>query len=182
MIMASDHHTLLFSPSASSPYPIDLPPLIARLYIPTPLGTLELLSAQPHLPTSPSPSPRKKALLFQHGGFGHAAVFLPFLTFFSERGYPCYALSLRGHGASWKPSFFQLVWRYGKNAMAQDLSWGVEFIRWLEKEIRGGEMDKEDLVLVGHSAGGGLVQYFLSQGMGKVGGLVILAGFPNFGG
>ena len=177
--MARDRHTLLFryASSAASPHPVDLPPHITRHYIPTPLGTHELLSAQP----SPSLSPRKKAILFQHGGFGHASVWLPFLTFFSNRGYPCYALSLRGHGASWKPSFFNLVWRYGKGSRAQDLASGVEFVRLLEREQRG-QMDDEDLVLVGHSAGGGLVQWFLSQGMGRVGGLVILAGFPNFGG
>jgi alpha-beta hydrolase superfamily lysophospholipase len=43
-------------------------------------------------------------------------------------------------------------------------------------------MKDEELVLVGHSAGGGLAQQFLSERMGKVGGLVVLAGFPNFGG
>ena len=43
-------------------------------------------------------------------------------------------------------------------------------------------MDDEDLVLIRHLAGGGLSQYFLSQRLGKVGGVVILAGFLNFGG
>jgi pimeloyl-ACP methyl ester carboxylesterase len=66
--------------------------------------------------------------------------------------------------------------------MAQDLKSGVEFVKSLEGDTRGGEMDDENLVLIGHSAGGGLVQWFLSQGMGRVGGLVTLAGFPNFGG
>jgi len=65
--------------------------------------------------------------------------------------------------------------------MAADLQSGVEYVKSLEKEKRG-EMIDEELVLVGHSAGGGLVQRFLSQGLGKVGGVVILAGFPNFGG
>jgi pimeloyl-ACP methyl ester carboxylesterase len=160
------------------PHPVDLPPHISRYYIPTSLGTLELLSAQP----PPSTSPRKKAILFQHGGFGHAAIWTPFLTFFSQHGYPSYALSLRGHGASWKPSFFHLVWRYGKVSMAQDFKSGVEFVKGLEKQKRGRKTRDEELILVGHSAGGGLVQQYLSGGMGKVGGLVILAGFPNFGG
>lgn len=66
--------------------------------------------------------------------------------------------------------------------MAIDLKSGVEFVKSLEKERRGEEMDDEDLVLVGHSAGAGFVQRFLSRGMGHVGGAVILAGFPNFGG
>jgi pimeloyl-ACP methyl ester carboxylesterase len=157
---------------------VDLSPDITRHYIPTTFGTLEFLFTQP----ISSSSPRKKAVLFQHGGFGHASVWIPFLTFFSRAGYPAYALSLRGHGVSWKPSFFNLVWRYGKGSTAQDLKFGIEFVRELERERRGGEMDNEDLVFVGYSAGGGLVQCFSSQGMGKVGGSVILAGFPNFGG
>jgi pimeloyl-ACP methyl ester carboxylesterase len=180
--MSSDHHTLLFSPSPTPPHPVDLPAHISRHYIPTPLGTLELLSAQPSPSTSSTPTSYKKAILFQHGGFGHAAVWLPFLSFFPQHGYPCYAISMRGHGASWKPSFFNLVWRYGKGSMAQDLKAGVEFVRQFEAEKRGGEIPEEDLVLVGHSAGGGLAQWFLSEGMGSVGGLVILAGFPNSGG
>jgi alpha-beta hydrolase superfamily lysophospholipase len=66
--------------------------------------------------------------------------------------------------------------------MAQDLKAGIEFAIELEAEKRGGEMQEEDMVLVGHSAGGGLAQWFLSEGMAKVGSLVILAGFPNSGG
>jgi pimeloyl-ACP methyl ester carboxylesterase len=66
--------------------------------------------------------------------------------------------------------------------MAQDPKSGIEFVKALEREKGGREIGDEALVLVGHSAGGGLVQWFLSQGMGSVGGLVILAGFPNFGG
>ncbi|KAN0110963.1 alpha/beta-hydrolase [Hyaloscypha variabilis] len=178
--MPPTHHTLLFRPSPS-PHPISLPPHISRHCIPTPLGILELLSAQPP-PSSTSPSPRKKALLFQHGGFGHATIWIPFLTYFSQHGHPCYALSLRGHGSSWQPSFFRLVWWYGKMSMAHDLQAAVDFVMDLECEARGGEMRDEDLVLVGHSAGGGLVQLFLDRGMGTVGGLVIMAGFPNFGG
>jgi alpha-beta hydrolase superfamily lysophospholipase len=65
--------------------------------------------------------------------------------------------------------------------MAQDLAWGVEFASHLEARSRGGEMRSEDLVLIGHSAGGGLSQHFLSEQMGKEGGLVILTGFPCFG-
>jgi alpha-beta hydrolase superfamily lysophospholipase len=65
--------------------------------------------------------------------------------------------------------------------MAQDLAWGVEFVSHFEGRSRGGEIRSEDLVLIGHSAGGGLSQYFLSEKMGKVGGLVILTGIPCFG-
>lgn len=39
--------------------------------------------------------------------------------------------------------------------MAQDLKSDVEFVKSLENERRGGDMKDEELVLVGHSAGGG---------------------------
>jgi pimeloyl-ACP methyl ester carboxylesterase len=74
------------------------------------------------------------------------------------------------------------VFGTGKRAMAEDLGAAVAWVSGFESGRRGGEFAGEDLVLIGHSAGGGLVQYFLSQGLGKVGGLVVLAGFPCFGG
>jgi pimeloyl-ACP methyl ester carboxylesterase len=43
-------------------------------------------------------------------------------------------------------------------------------------------LSTDDIVLIGHSAGGGLAQYFLSRGVGRVGGLVVMAAFPPFGG
>lgn len=58
-----DRHTLLFSQPLTSPHPVDLPPYITRYYIPTPLGTLELLAAEPT--SSPTSGPRKKAILFR---------------------------------------------------------------------------------------------------------------------
>ncbi|KAL2072055.1 hypothetical protein VTL71DRAFT_11398 [Oculimacula yallundae] len=177
-----DRHTLLFSAPATSPHPVDLPSHITRYYIPTLLGTLELLAAEPAQPSSTKP--RKKAILFQHGGFGSAAVFIPFLSYFSQSQHPCYALSVRGHGASWTPSYFRMVWGYSKLDFAHDLQAGLAFVQDLEAKRRQKSVSEvaEDIVLVGHSAGGGLVQDLLSQGMGKVGGLVIMAGFPNFGG
>lgn len=79
----------------------------------------------------------------------------------------------------------RMVWGYGKYDFAQDLAAVVGFVSGVESGIRmsEGELFKEeDLVLLGHSAGGGLMQYFLGKGMGKAGGLVIIAGFPCFGG
>jgi non-heme chloroperoxidase len=44
---------------------------------------------------------RKPPLLFIHGGYCDAWCWRPhFLPWFAARGYPAYALSLRGHGAS----------------------------------------------------------------------------------
>ncbi|PVH76454.1 alpha/beta-hydrolase [Cadophora sp. DSE1049] len=184
----ADRHTLIFSkPTTLAHQPVSLPPHITRHYIPTPLGTLELLAAEPSAsPESPN-TPRKKAILFQHGGFGSAPVFLPFLTYFSQQyNHPAYGLSLRGHGASWTPSFLRMVWGYPKSAFAADLQAGVQFVQELEAEKRGKSMSREeveeDVVLVGHSAGGGLTQFAFSEGLIRVGGYVCLAGFPGFGG
>jgi len=56
---------------------------------------LEILE---HLPAGPT---RKPPLLFVHGGYCDAWCWEPyFLPWFAARGYPSYALSLRGHGGS----------------------------------------------------------------------------------
>lgn len=176
----NDRHKLLWSqPSLPLTLP-PLPPSISRTFIPTAHGPLELLIAQP----SSSTSPRKKALLFQHGGFGFAREWVDFMLYFSSRGFPCYAVSLRGHGQSWKPGYWRMVWGYGKSDFAEDLGAAVGFVSGIETGLRAGDggFEREDLVLLGHSAGGGLSQYFLGRGLGQVGALCILAGFPCFGG
>ena len=56
------------------------------------------LEIRKRLPTSAT---RKPPLLFVHGGYCDAWCWEPyFLPWFAARGYPAYALSLRGHGAS----------------------------------------------------------------------------------
>lgn len=174
-IMA-DRHRLSWTASTEE---CSLPSSITRTYVQTPDGPLELLVAQP----SSTTQPRKKAILFQHGGFGAAAVWIPFMQYFSQiHGHPCYAASLRGHGASWKPGFFRLLLLTGKATMARDLGYVLNTVQGYEAGQRQGYIDPEDVVLVGHSAGGGLSQYFLSQSLAQVGGLVLMGAFPNFGG
>jgi non-heme chloroperoxidase len=60
--------------------------------------------AEPHLEIRkrlPASATRKPPLLFVHGGYCDAWCWEPyFLPWFAARGYPAYALSLRGHGAS----------------------------------------------------------------------------------
>src|ERR1700694_728034 len=49
----------------------------------------------------PANTATRPALLFVHGGYCDAWCWEPyFLPWFAARGYPAYALSLRGHGAS----------------------------------------------------------------------------------
>jgi pimeloyl-ACP methyl ester carboxylesterase len=57
----------------------------------------------------------------------------------------------------------------------------MQFVKELEEEERE-VMRDEDLVLIGHSAGGGLSQFLLSERLQSVGALVVVAGFPCFGG
>jgi len=66
---------------------------------------LEILE---HLPAGPT---RKPPLLFVHGGYCDAWCWEPyFLPWFAARGYPSYALSLRGHGGSGGGSTLFAVW------------------------------------------------------------------------
>ena len=63
-----------------------------------------MLPAEPHLEIRkrlPAGKTRKPPLLFVHGGYCDAWCWEPyFLPWFASRGYPAYALSLRGHGTS----------------------------------------------------------------------------------
>lgn len=100
------------------------------------------------------------------------------MTFFSQHNIPCYALSLRGHGGSFYPSFLRMLYATFKSDLADDLVAGIEFA-----ERREREMGAEDgrVVLVGHSSGGGLSQDALSRGRVRVRGLVLAAAVPGYG-
>ena len=65
-----------------------------------------------------------------------------------------YAISLRGHGASWAPGFVEMWAWTGLRELAGDL---VAAVRDVERREQGREC-----VLVGHTSGGGLVQYVLA--------------------
>lgn len=185
---------LPWTASSNNPTPPPLPPGVTRTYIPTPQGDLELLSAVPPSSflssttsstlTTPSPVPH---ILFLHGGFGSAAVWLPYLTYLStNHGIPCHALSLRGHGASWRPGYLRMVWGTGLAAMTEDVvAVVVEGLKVFGEGL--------EVVLVGHSSGGGLAQWVIETeaggcgdgGKGRLKGMVrglgLLAGTPCFG-
>ena len=65
---------------------------------------IPMLPPEPHLEVVsrlPKRATRKPPLLFVHGGYCDAWCWTPyFLPWFAARGWPAYALSLRGHGAS----------------------------------------------------------------------------------
>ncbi|TID25750.1 alpha beta hydrolase fold protein [Venturia nashicola] len=157
-----------------------LPPLptgIKRSYIPTPYGQLELLIALPN-PSTSTKSSKKTPLFFAHSSYTSAAIWIPYMQFFSQQHQiPCYALSYRGHGASWYPSFLRMCFTR-MTSFAEDLARGLAFV---QKETG------MEVVLVGHSSGGGLVQVCLDRGrvggvgVGKVKGVVLAGSVPGFG-
>jgi pimeloyl-ACP methyl ester carboxylesterase len=159
-----------------------LPHGIHRLYCPTPNGDLEILSAQPSNPHA-SPGRRKTPIFFAHGGCGSAAVWLEYMEFFSQQyDIPCYAVSYRGHGDSWYPSYWRMYFT-GKRAFAEDLVAAVKYVQTIEAGKPERHHHKPDLVLVGHSSGGALVQEVLGEGMGNlwIKGMVLMGSIPCFG-
>lgn len=146
-----------------------LPSGVERFFLDTPGGKIEVLYAAPQ----PSPTATSTPLFFVHGGMGGAWVWLEYLRYFSARGVPCYAVSMRGHGGSYYPSFLRMVYATTKRMLADDLLVGL---RWAQ-EREGGK----EVVLVGHSSGGGLSQLILSEKEARVKGLVLVGAVPGFG-
>jgi pimeloyl-ACP methyl ester carboxylesterase len=110
--------------------------------------------------------PRNEAgrppVLFVHGAYSGAWIWEHFLGLFAERGYPAYALSLRGHGGS-----------------EGDLA-SASFGDYVEDvEIAARAIGAEP-VLVGHSMGGLVIQHYLARG-GKATAMVALASAPPSG-
>ncbi|KAK3297876.1 Alpha/Beta hydrolase protein [Chaetomium fimeti] len=147
-----------------------LPDGVDRLFVETPGGNIEVLYARP---TSPLPDPDAPPLFFVHGGMGGAWVWLEYMQFFAARGIPCYAVSMRGHGGSYYPSYLRMVYATTKRMLADDVLAGL---RWVQEREGGREV-----VLVGHSSGGGLAQFILSEKEARVRALVLVAAVPGFG-
>lgn len=114
-----------------------------------------------HAPAKKSAKPRPP-VVFVHGSYSTAHIWEPrFLPYFSENGYGCHALSLRGHGAS--------------EGM---LSWAslADYVEDVAGVIAG--LD-EPPVLIGHSMGGLVVQHLLARHKPRA--AVMLATVPPSG-
>ncbi|KAK7415080.1 hypothetical protein QQZ08_012440 [Neonectria magnoliae] len=155
---------LHFTRPSGPPSPI--PDGIERHWVDTPQGTLEILSAKPATAATGPP------VFFCHGGMGGAWVWIEYMQYLAARGVPCYAISLRGHGDSWHPSYLGMVFGTTRRALGGDLVAGIEWV-----QVR----EKSEVVLVGHSSGGGLSQGILSEGRVKVKGLALLGAVPAYG-
>jgi pimeloyl-ACP methyl ester carboxylesterase len=103
--------------------------------------TLEIL----HSPAKSADSLRPP-ILFVHGSYSSAQIWQPrFMPYFSENGYGCHALSLRGHGES----DGMLSWA----SLADYVDDVAQVIATLD----------EPPVLVGHSMGGLVVQHVIAK-------------------
>jgi len=104
-------------------------------------------------------------LLFVHGAGGSSVYLKNYLEFFAAAGWDCYALNLRGHGAS-----------------APDPKIGV-----LTLEDYAADVNKvrtasgiEDCVLIGHSMGG-LIAQKVTESSPKIKALILIASAPPQG-
>jgi non-heme chloroperoxidase len=112
---------------------------------------LEVLEALPEVATARPP------LVFVHGAFAGAWTFAEhFLPYFAAHGFPSYAISLRGHGAS-----------HGRDS----LDWAslADFVEDLAEAI---ELIGETPVLVGHSMGAMVVMKYLERAAAPAAALV----------
>ncbi|NJD26218.1 MAG: alpha/beta hydrolase [Betaproteobacteria bacterium] len=103
---------------------------------------IELFSRIPKRPTSRPP------LLFIHGAFAAGWMWTDtFMPYFADAGYPCHALSLRGHGGS-----------DGR----QHMDWHsiADYVDDVAAVVA--DLD-EPPVLIGHSMGGFVAQKFLER-------------------
>jgi pimeloyl-ACP methyl ester carboxylesterase len=119
---------------------------------------LEIVSRLPAKPRAATP------IVFVHGAW-HAAWCWEdnFLNYFSDLGFACYAVNLRGHGASLgtRDVRFVRIRHY-----VEDLTEAVASI--------GGNP-----ILVGHSLGGFVVQKYLEKSQARLG--VLMASIPPTG-
>nr|MBL8409945.1 alpha/beta fold hydrolase [Dechloromonas sp.] len=96
----------------------------------------------------PAKKSSRPPVLFIHGAFAGAWMWTEtFMPFLADAGFPCYAVSLRGHGGS--QGHEQMEW----HSIADYVDDVGTIIDWLG----------ETPVLVGHSMGGFIVQKFLER-------------------
>ena len=94
------------------------------------------------------------------------------MLYLASHGITSYAVSMRGHGHSWYPSYFRMVLFTTRRQLTDDV---LAALRYVENK------HGEKVLLVGHSSGGGLSQGMLGDTRAKVRGLALLGAVPCFG-
>lgn len=155
--------------STQPPKYCPLPEHVERVFVKTEHGDLELLISRPKQCSDVPP------VFFAHGGYGSASVWLEFMDHLHHFGYSglLYAYSFRNHGASYAVSFLDMVYRTSLESCVEDLRACFEYAK---QDARS-----DDMVTVGHSSGGGLLQYALARSVIKARALVLLDAIPHFG-
>lgn len=155
--------------STQPPKYCPLPEHVERIFVKAEHGDLELLISRPRQCSNVPP------VFFAHGGYGSASVWLEFMDHLHRFGYSglLYAYSFRNHGASYHVSFLDMVYRTSLESCVEDLRACFEHAK---QDARS-----DDLVVVGHSSGGGLLQYALARSVIKARALVLLDAIPHFG-
>jgi pimeloyl-ACP methyl ester carboxylesterase len=127
------------------------------------IGNLTLNSASPHAGTSGKPP-----ILFIPGYCATAWVYESYLPFFAERGYPGFALNLRGREGSALPSGTLL----GRVSLADFVEDARQAASWIEDRLG-------QPIVFGHSMGGLIAQKIGEQGLARA--LVLLSPVPPRG-
>lgn len=114
---------------------------------------------------TPNVGEKKGTLLFVHGVCHGAWAWSNFMAYFSERGYDCYALSLRGHGNS---------------EGLEDLD-SFSLDDYVQDVIQALTPFNGDAIVVGHSMGGGIAQKLICEYPGYAKAAVLFASIPPVG-
>ncbi|THU87377.1 alpha/beta-hydrolase [Dendrothele bispora CBS 962.96] len=123
-------------------------------------------------------------LVFLHGGMGSARCYDRWMDYFAKQGRrKVFSISLRAHGNSTRPPNFTHL---TKASFADDLDTALTAITNLINPNANAKPSNRP-VLIGHSAGGGLSQYYLSSTTVPTSShtpqaLILLAPFPPSGG
>jgi pimeloyl-ACP methyl ester carboxylesterase len=154
-----------------------LPAHIKREYIQRPHGRLEVLVCEPK--DSDSTSLEAPVTLFAHGGFGSAGVWIEWMTYLYESGHPGWlvAYSARGHGGSYALPYIKMVFGTAVDDFVEDLTSAAKFAR----ERTSPTSSRQELVLAGHSSGGGLIQYAMAKSAIRAHALCLVDAMPHFG-
>ena len=102
-------------------------------------------------------------IMFIHGAGGGSWYWLPFMKFYNQRGFDCYAINLRGHA----PNTFM------------DNIGGISIYDYID-DVSGvlDEIAGDQYILFGHSMGGLIAQQYTADNPNKVSDLIVIGSAP----